>query len=85
MHDRTQVLSKDHEIHTRRIPRHAVNQVPITDKLALVHGNTHYVTLVDVTQTLMCFDDLSSLREAESVTSMELVNAERPSPANCSC
>jgi hypothetical protein len=35
--------------------------VPVIVELVLLYGNTRYVILLDVIQTLMCFDDWSSI------------------------
>jgi hypothetical protein len=62
-------------IFTRRTLRHALNSpVPVTVEQVLLRANTSYVILVDVIQTLTCFDDWNSLREAGSVTRTALVN-----------
>jgi hypothetical protein len=75
VHSKAHLWPNDHGIHTRR-----------KVELVLLQGNTHYVVLVDVIKTLMCFDDWSSLRETGSVTPTTLVNAGRPwtvrTPAN---
>jgi hypothetical protein len=36
-------------------------------ELALLHGNTRYVILIDVIQTLMCFDDWISVSVQQEV------------------
>jgi hypothetical protein len=46
--------------------------------MVLLHGNTRYVILVDVIQTLLCFDDQSSVSvRQKSAKPMECVNAGR--------
>jgi len=47
--------------------------------LVLMDGNSHYITPVDIMQTLMCFKHCSSVSmEPENVTSTAHVNADRP-------
>jgi hypothetical protein len=52
-------------VYTRRVLRHALE--PQCMLVLLLHGNTRYGVLVDVMQTLMCFDDWSSVSVRQEV------------------
>jgi hypothetical protein len=39
-------------------------------QLVLLHGNTRYVILVDVVQTLMCFDNWSGVSVRQEVQNL---------------
>jgi hypothetical protein len=45
--------------------------VPVIVELVLLHGNTRYVILVDVIQTLMCFDDWSGVSVRQEVQHLQ--------------
>jgi hypothetical protein len=60
VHSRSQLWSNHHRIYTWQILQHAFNPlVPVRVDVVLLCRNTHYIILVDVTQTLMYFDHWS--------------------------
>jgi hypothetical protein len=44
-----------------------LTSVPVIVKLVLLYGNKRHVILVDVFQTLMCFEDWSSVSVTQKV------------------